>query len=46
MYANRLSISYDLMLIVIDLVSLTNNEAIDSWKKRLQDGENPTNIKD
>src|SRR5210317_114004 len=46
MYAKLLSISDDLMLRYIDLLSLKNNEEIDSWKKRLQDGENPKNIKD
>lgn len=46
MYAKLLSISDDLMLRYIDLLSLKNNEEIDLWKKRLQDGENPKNIKD
>lgn len=46
MYAKLLSISDDLMLRYIDLLSLKNNEEIGLWKKRLQDGENPKNIKD
>ena len=46
MYAKLLSISDDLMLRYIDLLSLKNNDEINSWKKRLQDGENPKNIKD
>ena len=46
MYAKLLSISDDLMLRYIDLLSLKNNEEINSWKKRLKDGENPKNIKD
>lgn len=46
MFAKLLSISDDLMLRYIDLLSLKNNEEIDLWKKRLQDGENPKNIKD
>ena len=46
MYAKLLSISDDLMLRYIDLLSLKNNDEINSWKKRLKDGENPKNIKD
>ena len=41
MYAKLLSISDDLMLRYIDLLSLKNNDEINSWKKRLKDGENP-----
>jgi len=46
MYAKLLSISDELMLRYIDLLSLKNNDEINSWKKRLKDGENPKNIKD
>jgi len=46
MYAKLLSISDDLMLRYIDLLSLKNNDEINSWKKRLKNGENPKNIKD
>ncbi len=46
MYAKLLSISDELMFRYIDLLSLKNNDEIDSWKKRLEDGENPKNIKD
>ena len=46
MYAKLLSISDDLMLRYIDLLSLKNNDEINLWKKRLKDGENPKNIKD
>ena len=46
MYAKLMSISDELMLRYIDLLSLKANEEIEQWKLRLKQGENPKNIKD
>ena len=46
MYAKLMSISDELMLRYIDLLSLKSNEEIEEWKSRLKQGENPKNIKD
>jgi len=46
MYAKLMSISDELMLRYIDLLSLKVNEEIEQWKLRLKQGENPKNIKD
>src|SRR5210317_2245872 len=43
---NKMSISDELMLRYIDLLSLKANEEIEQWKLRLKQGENPKNIKD
>ena len=44
-FAKLLSLSDDLMWRYIDLLSLGSLEHIRSWKKRVDDGENPKNIK-
>ena len=44
-FAKLLSLSDDLMWRYIDLLSLGSLEYIRSWKKRVDDGENPKNIK-
>ena len=46
MYAKLMSISDELMLRYIDLLSLKANEEIEQWKLRFKQGENPKNIKD
>ena len=46
MYAKLMSISDELMLRYIDLLSLKSNKEIEQWKLRLKQGENPKNIKD
>lgn len=46
MYAKLMSISDELMLRYIDLLSLKSNKEIEEWKSRLKQGENPKNIKD
>jgi tyrosyl-tRNA synthetase len=45
MFGKLMSISDDLMWRYIDLLSLGSLEHIRSWKKRVDDGENPKNIK-
>ena len=44
-FAKLLSLSDDLMWRYIDLLSLSSLNEIKSWKKRVNDGENPKNIK-
>ena len=44
-FAKLLSLSDDLMWRYIDLLSLSSLDQIKSWKKRVDDGENPKNIK-
>jgi len=44
-FAKLLSISDELMWRYIDLLSLETEENIKSWKSRINDGENPKNIK-
>jgi tyrosyl-tRNA synthetase len=44
-FAKLLSLSDDLMWRYIDLLSLGSLEHIKSWKKRVDNGENPKNIK-
>ena len=44
-FAKLLSLSDDLMWRYINLLSLGSLEHIRSWKKRVDDGENPKNIK-
>ena len=44
-FAKLLSLSDELMWRYIDLLSLGSLEHIRSWKKRVDDGENPKNIK-
>ena len=44
-FAKLLSLSDDLMWRYINLLSLESLELIRSWKKRVDDGENPKNIK-
>ena len=44
-FAKLLSLSDDLMWRYIDLLSLSSIDQIKSWKKRVDDGENPKNIK-
>ncbi len=46
MYAKLMSVSDELMMRYIDLLSLKSNEEIEQWKSRLKQGENPKNIKD
>ena len=46
MYAKLMSVSDELMMRYIDLLSLKSNEGIEQWKSRLKQGENPKNIKD
>jgi len=45
LFAKLLSLSDDLMWRYIDLLSLSSIDQIKSWKKRVDDGENPKNIK-
>ena len=44
-FAKLLSLSDELMWRYIDLLSLSSLEQIKSWKNRVNDGENPKNIK-
>ena len=44
-FAKLLSLSDDLMWRYINLLSLSSLDQIKSWKKRVDDGENPKNIK-
>jgi tyrosyl-tRNA synthetase len=44
-FAKLLSLSDDLMWRYIDLLSLSTLDQIKSWKKRVESGENPKNIK-
>ena len=44
-FAKLLSLSDDLMWRYIDLLSLSSLDQIKYWKKRVNDGENPKNIK-
>jgi len=44
-FAKLLSISDELMWRYIVLLSLKSSDSIGSWKKRVDDGENPKNIK-
>ena len=44
-FAKLLSLSDDLMWRYINLLSLSSQDQIKSWKKRVDDGENPKNIK-
>ena len=44
-FAKLLSLSDNLMWRYIDLLSLSSIDKIKSWKKRVNDGENPKNIK-
>jgi tyrosyl-tRNA synthetase len=44
-FAKLLSLSDELMWRYIDLLSLESLDNIRSWKKRIDDGENPKNIK-
>ena len=44
-FAKILSLSDDLMWRYINLLSLSSLDQIKSWKKRVDDGENPKNIK-
>ena len=44
-FAKLLSLSDELMWRYIDLLSLGSLDNIKSWKKRVDDGENPKNIK-
>src|SRR5210317_387417 len=46
MYAKLMSVSDELMMRYIDLLSLKANEEIEQWKSRLKQSENPKNIKD
>jgi len=46
MYAKLMSVSDELMMRYIDLLSLKSNDEIEQWKSRLKQGENPKNIKD
>jgi tyrosyl-tRNA synthetase len=44
-FAKLLSLSDELMWRYIELLSLSSFEQINSWKKRINEGENPKNIK-
>ena len=45
MFGKLMSISDDLMWRYLELLSFKSLETIDSWKKEVEDGENPRNIK-
>ena len=45
-YSKLMSISDELMVRYIDLLSLKHFEEIQEWKNRLKSGDNPKNIKD
>ena len=45
MFGKIMSISDDLMWRYLELLSFESLEAIESWKKEVEDGENPRNVK-
>ena len=45
MFGKIMSISDDLMWRYLELLSFESLETIESWKKEVEDGENPRNIK-